>query len=305
MKEDSFVWNIYVNKDDLLTFQRIKHFLENYSTLAMIGLNKQGTIYHLAPEIKTIEPLEISYLTIEKFLSKKNAFLSLMEAGGNFHERLIRYLYVLNVSPSTFLELTIVGHFDRKQILQDLSQTFGQMFTHQKEKRWWLAKPNTYWSKPQTKVFPMKGTTDQAFIRVVWPIPFQKGFEHPDFSRKIETLSLILKNRLREVIQQKLGDTYDPKVTYSLSELFQRGSIEAKMTTKSSCLPKEVVDCVMQIADELAQKGVTQEELDRAKRFLMIQLARARQTNEFWAEWLRNNQSRPEVLKWNLHRDDS
>ena len=107
------------------------------------------------------------------------------------------------------------------------------------------------------------------------------------------------------MIQQKLGDTYDPKVTYSLSELFQRGSIEAKMTTKASFLPEEVVGCVMQIADELAQNGVTQEELDRAKRFLMIQLARARQTNEFWAEWLRNNQSRPEVLKWNLHRDDS
>ena len=209
LKEDGFVWNIYVNKDYLLTFQRIKFFLENYSSLRMIGQKKKVTIPRLCSEIKTIEQLEAHYLTLERFLSKKNVFLSFFEDGDNSYLKLNRQLFMLNFSPYTFLELTIVGHFDRDQILQGLSQIFGQEFVHQKEKRWWLAKPNTYWPKPQTKVFPMKGTTDQAFIRVVWPIPFQKGFEYPDFSRKIETLSLILKNRLREVIQQKLKHLLD------------------------------------------------------------------------------------------------
>jgi zinc protease len=62
---------------------------------------------------------------------------------------------------------------------------------------------------------------------------------------------------------------------------------------------KEVADIIVQIGAELAAKGVTDDELDRAKKPVLTSLRESARTNQYWlGSVLSRAQEKPEVLDW-------
>src|SRR6185436_6978608 len=62
---------------------------------------------------------------------------------------------------------------------------------------------------------------------------------------------------------------------------------------------KQVADIITEIADELATKGITEEELDRAKKPVLTSLRESARTNGYWlGNVLARAQEKPEVLDW-------
>ena len=61
-----------------------------------------------------------------------------------------------------------------------------------------------------------------------------------------------------------------------------------------------MADYALKIADDLAHHGVTEEELEKAVKPLVSQLEKQSVTNGFWMHWLKDVQSRPEKLTWDL-----
>ena len=195
-----------------------------------------------------------------------------------------------------YMEITVVGDFDRDALMRQLFATFGQLPFREKKKRIPQDAGNDFWPKPQTKVFPFASGIDKAVAFVVWPI---RPSEAPNETAKIDVLCSILQNRLVENIREKNANTYAPFASSYITETIGRGCIRAFVTTASDKL-EGVGEQIVQLADDMAQNGITKEELDRAVKPLISSLGKNRVTNDFWMEWLKNAQARPEKLKWRL-----
>jgi zinc protease len=62
---------------------------------------------------------------------------------------------------------------------------------------------------------------------------------------------------------------------------------------------QQVADIIVRIAADLAEKGVTAEELERAKKPVLTNLRESARTNQYWlGNVLARAQERPEALDW-------
>ena len=60
-----------------------------------------------------------------------------------------------------------------------------------------------------------------------------------------------------------------------------------------------ISDQIMKIAEDMANNGVTQVELERAVKPIVSSLEQTRRNNKFWMDWVRNFQQYPEKQTWN------
>ena len=193
-----------------------------------------------------------------------------------------------------YMEITVVGDFDRDALMKQLFATFGQLPPREKKKVIPKDSGNSYWPRSQTREFPFDSNIDRAIAFAVWPI---QPSEAPDETAKIDVLCDILTNRLVKDIREQGGNTYSPHAASYITETFGRGCVKALVTTSTDKL--EIVgEQIVQLADDMANNGITQEELDRAVKPLISALEKNRVTNDFWMEFLKNAQARPEKLKW-------
>lgn len=193
-----------------------------------------------------------------------------------------------------YMEITVVGDFDRDALMQQLFATFGQLPSRERKKTIPKDSGNSYWPKPQTKEFPFDSNIDKAVTYAVWPI---RPSEDPRETAKIDVLCDILTNRLVKSIREQNGNTYSPHAASYITETFGRGCVKAYVTTSSDKL-KVVGEQITRLADDMANNGITQEELDRAVKPLISALEKNRVTNDFWMEFLKNAQARPKKLSW-------
>ena len=193
-----------------------------------------------------------------------------------------------------YMEITVIGDFDRDALMKYLFATFGQLPSREKKKILPKDSGNSYWPKSQTKTFLFDSDIDKAVAYAVWSI---QPSEDPRETAKIDVLCGILENRLVKDIREQSGNTYAPYASSYITETFGRGCVKAYVTTSSNKL-EAVGTQIVRLADDMANNGITQEELDRAVKPLISALEKNRVTNDFWMEFLKNAQARPEKLRW-------
>ena len=193
-----------------------------------------------------------------------------------------------------YMEITVVGDFNRDDLMKQLFATFGQLPSRERRKTIPKDSGNSFWPKSQTKEFPFDSNIDKAVAVAVWPI---QPSEDPRETAKIDVLCDILTNRLVKNIREQSGNTYAPYASSYITETFGRGCVKAYVTTSSDKL-EAVGKQMVQLADDMADKGITREELDRSVKPLISALEKNRVTNDFWMEFLKNAQAHPEKLKW-------
>lgn len=193
-----------------------------------------------------------------------------------------------------YMEITVVGDFDRDDLMKHLFATFGQLPSRERKKIIPKDSGNSFWPKPQTKTFLFDSEIDKATAYAVWSI---QPSENPGETAKIDVLCGILENRLVKDIREKNGNTYSPDAASYITETFGRGCVKAYVTTSSDKL-ETVGEQIVRLADDMANNGIMQEELDRAVKPLISALEKNRVTNDFWMEFLKNAQARPEKLRW-------
>lgn len=203
-----------------------------------------------------------------------------------------------------YLELTIVGDFDRTKLLADLLSTFGTLPKRNLE-------PSTKTLRPRTVAFP-KPPSEKAFIyeskipqgvaAAVWKTDGIRG-NIPEF-RRLNVLSDIYGDRLREEIREKLGASYSPNSGATGDDALEDFGY---LVGQSIGQPKDIpllLDTMERLADELAEKGATQDELDRALAPTLSQLQKALRDNGYWLSTvLSQSQAEPERLDLARGRD--
>ncbi len=134
---------------------------------------------------------------------------------------------------------------------------------------------------PTEKTFTYQSEIEKAIAIVLW-----KADDATDRNlkkvRRAALLADILDERMRVELREKLGEAYSPFARASLSQTFKnKGSIMAYSPGKPAQTEK-VGKIIIQLADTLAKKGATQDELDRSLKPRLGLLEKSLRQNSYW-----------------------
>lgn len=202
-----------------------------------------------------------------------------------------------------YLELTIVGDFKFEKILPDLLATFGALPTRAaKPSEYAAARKIKFPNAPAAKVFTYESKIEQATALTFWQTAGIRG--NIEEFRRLNLLSDILGDRLRKEIREKLGASYSPYAGASGSDALEGvGYIMCQSIGKPEDL-ELLLNTMRDLADELATKGATADELDRALKPTLGQLKKSLRDNSYWlGTVMSQSQADPDRLELARNRD--
>jgi len=204
-----------------------------------------------------------------------------------------------------YIEISIVGDYDKEQLLADLLSTFGTLkpralnpTTDNVHKRS-VDFPNP----PQEKSFTYESKIPQAIAMAAWKTDGLRG-NIPE-ARRLNVLSDIFGDRIREEIREKLGASYSPNAGASGSDALEGfGYLVGQTTGKPEDIPL-LLKTMETIASELAEKGATKDELERALAPTLSTLEKSLRDNSYWLSTvLAQSQADPDRLDLARSRDE-
>ena len=177
------------------------------------------------------------------------------------------------------VEVTIVGDVSADQAIAAMARTFGALperpAARAETASISLAKPSA------TPVrFTDAGRPDQAIGVVAWP---ESDF-YADMRRSRADMLAgeVFQNRLLDRVRISEGATYSPEMQVELSQYFSGyGYALAQVEMPPQKLPSFFA-AAADIARDMASKGITDDELTRARAPRVAGLAKAQRTNEYW-----------------------
>jgi zinc protease len=204
-----------------------------------------------------------------------------------------------------YLELTIVGDFDQEALLNDLLATFGTLAEREAAPpaETPLSRSVKFPATPSEKTFSYESKIPQAAATAVWKTAGMRG-NIPEV-RRLNVLSEIYGDRLREEIREKLGASYSPNAGVGGSDALDGfGYLIGQSIGKPADIPL-LLTTMETIAKELSQKGATQDELDRALAPTLSNLEKTLRDNSYWLSTvLSQSQADPEKLALARSRDN-
>lgn len=204
-----------------------------------------------------------------------------------------------------YLELTIVGDFDKEALLADLLATFGTLPERSLNlpEKTALSRAVDFPAPPSEKSFTYESKIPQAVATAVWKTAGIRG-NLREF-RRLNVLSDIFQDRLREEIREKLGASYSPNAGAGGSDaLDDFGYLIGQAIGKPKDIPL-LLTTMETIAADLAEKGATQEELDRLLAPTLSSLEKTLRDNSYWLSTvLSQSQADPEKLELARSRDE-
>jgi zinc protease len=139
------------------------------------------------------------------------------------------------------------------------------------------------------------GRSDQAIAMLAWRT--DDFYADTQRARATRLAEQILRIRLTEQFRIAEGNTYSPGTDFESSEVFPHyGFVAARVETPPSKIP-HFFEEVSRIAADMRTKGVTEDELERARKPRIEALERAQQTNAYWSSALGGAQRDPRRLE--------
>ncbi len=197
------------------------------------------------------------------------------------------------IIPDKSLEISIVGDFDRDQVVKIIERYFGGLVLTDVQK----AVPDVIaFPEGQKLITDVETSIEKSLVVVAWPT---EDFWDIGRTRRFHVLASILEDRIRKAIRENLGATYSPEVYSSASRTFQNyGLISAQMTVKPGegpFLERKILDIAMTLSNE----GITEEELDRSKKPLLTSMKDSLKRNNYWLySVLLESSVYPDQLTW-------
>jgi zinc protease len=180
-----------------------------------------------------------------------------------------------------YLELSIVGDFQMDAVLPELLATFGALPKREATKPPLAdARKVLFPNAPAEKTFTYQSKIPQAVAFTIWKTAGLRN-NQKEF-RRLNLLAEIYQDRLREEIREKLGASYSPNGAATGSDALEGyGFILGQAVGKVPDVPL-LLKTMRELADQLAIKGVSADDLDRAIKPTLSQIEKAKRDNKYW-----------------------
>jgi len=199
-----------------------------------------------------------------------------------------------------YLEITMVGDFDKDKAIAALAQTFGNLPEREAGKPSYTEERIVNFPDGGTREFTFDSEIPKALTLVYWPTIDIFDIKK---TRRLGILGSVLDDRLREKIREELGDSYSPFAHNIPSDTWKDYGYLFAMVTVDPAQSEKVAGVVAEIAAELASgTSITEDELDRAKKPTINSIEEMRRTNRYWlGSVMESSQEYPQRLDWSRH----
>lgn len=197
-----------------------------------------------------------------------------------------------------YLELSIVGDFtDREGVLAAVARTFGALPERRNERRVQeFARQVEFPRAVESKVFTYESEIDRGMATVNWPTTDQDDIFT---TRRLSVLASAYSDRMRIQIREDIGEAYSPYAFNSSSDTWEDYGVFRAVVGVQPDRIGEIESILLQIGDDMASDGITEDELVRAIEPIKSQIEEYRRTNGYWLNSvLLRSQDEPRRLEW-------
>ncbi len=193
------------------------------------------------------------------------------------------------------LEINIVGDIDQQHALALAQRYFGQENRIEETS-----------GQPATVLFPqgqhffhhVNSSIDKALVTVAWQTD---DFWDISRTRRLNLLASVLGDRLRLKVREELGATYSPVVYNQSSRTHEGFGILQSKLTVSPDQARIMAGLVKEVAAELGQQDIDNQELERALEPTLTSIRDMQRNNSYWLNAVMVLSSRhSEQLQWPL-----
>ena len=194
------------------------------------------------------------------------------------------------------LEVAIVGDLEIEASIDAASRTIGALPRREVKPALPELKKVSFPAQPFAKNYAIDSAIPKGAVFIYWPTDDYRDVQR---TRRLDLLAEILKDRLRVKVREAIGGTYVPHAQNHSSGTFPGyGYMFASIDVDPSMAGK-ISDLAIGLADDLQQRGVTNDEFNRAREPLLSYSRGAFRDNGYWLNAvLARAQEKPEHLEW-------
>jgi zinc protease len=196
---------------------------------------------------------------------------------------------------SGYVEVSIVGDIDVDQALAAVASTFGSLPQRQADKTdFGDARLVRFPEARALTTFAYDTGDPKALAAVYWPTT---DFSRLHDVRRLFVLAKVLGNRVLERVRNVQGLTYTAQGDHAPSQVFPGYGFLYAVVDAPPQKSRELAGEIIAIAGELFEKGVTADELERARNPVVSELRRMLSNNSYLLSAIvSGSQERPEKL---------
>ena len=177
------------------------------------------------------------------------------------------------------IEINVVGDIDIKKTTEQVATYFGSLPERQK------VIPPEMKSMEANGKFNVSEDFNTAIKKtlIYMAIP-TTDFREIDEVRKLNLLGQILNERTRVLIREKLSLSYSPSASHSVNKEFKKSGyfqFSADIDPKNEELTKSSFESIIK---NIFENGVTQEDIDGAKKPALTQIRTSLKSNSYWLD---------------------
>ncbi len=194
------------------------------------------------------------------------------------------------------IEISLVGDLDVDAAIAAVAKTLGALPAREARPDLTALKKVSFPAEPFTKSYTIASEIPKGNVVVYWPTTDGMDVKR---ARRLSMLGSVLNDRLRVKIREELGGTYSPSAGSSASDVFPGYGYMQAGCVVAPDQADQIRELIVTIGDELAQKGVTDDELNRIRQPALTAARESVRTNNYWGgSVLARAQEKPEVLDW-------
>jgi zinc protease len=195
-----------------------------------------------------------------------------------------------------YIELAIVGDIDVDATIDAVAKTLGALPPREERAKLDELRQVKFPATPISRDYAIPTEIPKGTVAIYWPTTDALEIHR---SRRLAVLGAVLSDRLRVKIREQLGGTYSPEAGNNPSDVYPGYGYMVASVVIDPTQAQTIADAVVAVADDLAQKGVSADELERAKQPILTSLRESARTNGYWlGNVLARAQEHPEHLDW-------
>ncbi len=191
------------------------------------------------------------------------------------------------------IDIALVGDLDVDKTIEIAQRTFGALPQRNGHDTRADRRKDAKLATGLKLEYPIDSEVPKTLVLIVFPATDGRDAVQ---RRSLQFLADVIGDRLRVQVRERLGASYSPSASAQLSQVYPNDGWIGIDANSDPEKVNELVDACLDVAQSLAQDGVTQEEVDRLRGPTLNELRDTQRQNPFWAGILSSVHSDPNTL---------
>ncbi|HRE04266.1 MAG TPA: insulinase family protein [Opitutaceae bacterium] len=199
------------------------------------------------------------------------------------------------------IEIGLVGDLDVEACIDAVARTLGALPERSEKPALSELRRVQFPVEPFFKEYTISTQIPKGLAVFYWPTT--DGFD-ARMTRRLNLLASIFADRLRVKIREEMAGTYSPSARSNSSDVYPNYGYIMSAIDIDPSMKEQIEAAIKAISADLFEKGVSEDELTRAKQPILTSVRESVRTNGYWlGSVVARAQEKPIVLDWARTRE--